>query len=89
VSHLQGDFTVASRVVFINGKPEPSLYRKFNVKTVDGIDDFASLAEVLERRFLRLPEKADDLTDPWALPDLVRFTCKLSYLFKLTVSANM
>jgi excinuclease ABC subunit C len=68
---LQGDCTVASRVVFIDGRPVPSLYRKFNIKTVDGIDDFASIEEVLERRFRRLPDKHDDSDDPWTMPDLV------------------
>lgn len=49
----------------------PSLYRKFNIKTVDGINDFASLEEVLERRFRRIPDKTEDPDDPWAIPDLV------------------
>lgn len=48
------------------------MYRKFNIKSVDGIDDFASIEEVLERRFRRIPEKQEDTDDPWALPDLVR-----------------
>lgn len=75
MSHSQGDFTVASRVVFVDGKPAPHLYRKFNIKTVAGIDDYASLEEVLERRFLRLPDSNGSDDDPWALPDLVSATC--------------
>jgi excinuclease ABC subunit C len=62
---------VASRVVFIDGRPVPSLYRKFNIKSVDGINDFASIEEVLERRFRRIPDNKDSTDDPWAIPDLV------------------
>jgi len=75
VSHTQGDFPVASRVVFIDGKPEPSLYRKFNIQTVEGVDDYASLEEVLERRFRRAWINGQgcpvDKEDPWAIPDLI------------------
>ena len=75
ISHTQGDVAVGSRVVFIDGKRVPHLYRKFNIKTVQGVDDYASLEEVLERRFRRSWDSeagrfvASD--DPWALPDLV------------------
>jgi excinuclease ABC subunit C len=75
ISHTQGESAVGSRVVFVNGKPAPHLYRKFNIKTVEGIDDYASLAEVLERRFLRSWVNGlggqVDREDPWAIPDLV------------------
>jgi excinuclease ABC subunit B len=75
VSHTQGEVAVASRVVFINGRPAPHLYRRFNIKTVDGIDDYASLEEVLERRFHRVWVNGEsglvDGTDPWSMPDLV------------------
>ena len=54
VSHIQGTSTVASMSVFINGSPDTSLYRKFRIKTVAGNDDFASMREVLTRRFKRL-----------------------------------
>jgi len=67
ISHTQGDFPVGSRVVFVEGKPAPHLYRRFNIKTVDGVDDYASLEEVLERRFRRA--QTDD--DSWSPPDLV------------------
>jgi excinuclease UvrABC nuclease subunit len=82
ISHLQGEATVASRVVFIDGRPVPSLYRKFNIKSVIGINDFASIEEVLERRFRRIPNTHDDQSDAWAMPDLVRriFTFILLYL---------
>jgi excinuclease ABC subunit C len=61
ISHFQGEGTVASRVVFIEGKPEKSLYRHYHVREVTGPDDFKSLREVLERRF----------TGDATLPDLV------------------
>jgi excinuclease ABC subunit C len=64
---MNGEYTVASRVVFLDGKPAPKLYRKFNIKSVDGIDDYASMKEVLYRRFLRLEEPGDS----WSMPDLV------------------
>ena len=54
VSHIQGTSTVASMSVFINGAPDTSQYRKFRIKTVAGNDDFASMREVLTRRFKRL-----------------------------------
>ena len=51
ISHVQGAYTVGSMIVFINGKPKKDQYRRFKIKTVKGIDDFASLNEVLDRRF--------------------------------------
>jgi len=45
---------VASMVVFEDGKPKPAHYRRFKMKTVDGVDDFESIREVLRRRFKRL-----------------------------------
>jgi len=75
ISHNHGDYSVGSRVVFVDGQKEPSLYRKFNIKNVDGIDDYASLQEVLSRRFKRAwvngagGPVADN--DPWGLPDIV------------------
>jgi excinuclease ABC subunit B len=75
ISHTQGDFAVGSRVVFVGGKPAPHLYRRFNIQTVEGVDDYASLEEVLERRFRRAWINGEggpvDEDDPWALPDLV------------------
>ncbi len=63
ISHLGGTDTVASQVVFINGKPSKKDYRRFNIKTVAGIDDFASMREVLGRRLRRAKEdgKSPDL----------------------------
>ena len=54
ISHIQGSNTVASMVVFEDGKPKTTHYRRFKMKTVDGVDDFASMREVLRRRFNRL-----------------------------------
>jgi excinuclease ABC subunit C len=75
ISHTQGEVAVASRVVFIDGKPAKHLYRRFNIKTVDGINDYASLEEVLERRFQRAWVNGEgdlvDREDPWSMPDLV------------------
>eukprot|EP00977_Amphora_coffeiformis_P005928 scaffold1267_cov171-Amphora_coffeaeformis.AAC.4 len=75
ISHTQGESSVGSRVVFIDGKPAPHLYRKFNIQTVDGVDDYASIQEVLERRFLRSWINGCggqvDAQDPWSIPDLV------------------
>ena len=53
ISHIAGNYTVGVAVVFEQGYPNPSLYRKFNIKTVEGIDDFRSMKETLTRRYAR------------------------------------
>jgi excinuclease ABC subunit C len=53
ISNIQGTASVGSMVVFTQGTPNRSLYRKFNIKNVEGPDDFASMEEVLRRRFKR------------------------------------
>ena len=63
ISNLQGTDTVASMVVFEDGKPKKSLYRKFIIKTVEGPDDFSSMREVIERRYLRLKEEKQPFPD--------------------------
>ena len=63
VSHIQGTNTVASMVVFQNGKPLSSHYRRFKIKTVEGNDDFASMREVLTRRFKRLQKAREEATN--------------------------
>jgi excinuclease ABC subunit C len=65
ISHFQGSFTVASMVVAVDGKPARGEYRKYKVKTVEGVDDFASMEEVVERRYRRVKEEGG----PW--PDLI------------------
>ena len=54
ISHIQGSNLVGSMVVFEDGKPRPAHYRRFKVKTVEGVDDYESMREVLRRRFKRL-----------------------------------
>jgi excinuclease ABC subunit C len=57
ISHIQGAETVASMVVWEDGAMKKSDYRKFQVKTVTGVDDFASMREVIQRRYKRLQEE--------------------------------
>jgi len=57
ISNLQGTSSVGSMVVFIDGHPRPQEYRRFRIKTVQGSNDFASMAEVLRRRFRRARER--------------------------------
>lgn len=64
-SNLQGSDPVAAMVVFRNGKPFKSEYRHFNIKTVEGPDDFASMAEVIHRRYSKL------LAEEKPLPQLI------------------
>ncbi len=63
ISNLQGSDSVASMVVFEDGKPKKSQYRKFIIKSVDGPDDFASMREVIERRYSKLKEENSPLPD--------------------------
>jgi excinuclease ABC subunit C len=63
ISHLSGTDTVASNVVFVDGQPSKKDYRHYNVKTVEGIDDFASMREILGRRFRRLKEEGGPRPD--------------------------
>jgi excinuclease ABC subunit C len=60
-SNIQGTNPVASCVVFRNAKPAKRDYRHFNIKTVVGPDDFASMKEVLTRRYTRLMEEGEEL----------------------------
>ena len=60
-SNIQGTNPVASCVVFRNAKPAKRDYRHFNIKTVEGPDDFASMKEVLTRRYTRLMEEGEEL----------------------------
>ena len=61
ISNFQGTNNVASCVVFKNGKPSKKLYRKFNIKTVDGQNDFGSMQEVVYRRYKRLLDEKQEL----------------------------
>ena len=60
-SNIQGTHPVAACVVFKNGKPSKKEYRRFNIKTVSGPDDFASMEEVVLRRYRRLLEQDESL----------------------------
>jgi excinuclease ABC subunit C len=62
-SNIQGAYPVAAMSVFRNGKPSKKEYRHFNIKTVEGPDDFASMEEVIFRRYRRMLEEAQDLPD--------------------------
>ncbi len=63
ISHLHGTDTVGSLVFFRDGKPEKKEYRHFKISTVDGIDDFASMREVVRRYFTRRLEEKKELPD--------------------------
>ncbi|MGE4618257.1 MAG: excinuclease ABC subunit UvrC [Planctomycetota bacterium] len=62
ISNTQGTLSVASRVFFDSGEPDTDLYRRYRIRTVHGSDDFASMEEVLQRRF-RPTENRDPLPD--------------------------
>jgi len=65
ISHIQGAETVASMVVWEDGKMKKSDYRKFIIRTVEGVDDFASMREVVTRRYKRIQDEKK------AMPSLV------------------
>ena len=77
ISHIQGSSLVGSMVVFDDGKPRTRDYRRFKIKAVDGVDDYASMKEMLTRRFKRLSQSIanpdpDGKVDGWGvMPDLV------------------
>jgi excinuclease ABC subunit C len=60
-SNIQGSYPVAAMVVFTNGKPDKKEYRHFNIKTVEGPNDFASMEEVIYRRYKRVIEENQPL----------------------------
>ena len=63
ISNTQGTDSVASMVVFVDGKPKKSEYRKFKIQSVDGPNDFASMREVMERRYSRVLEEGTEFPD--------------------------
>lgn len=63
ISHFQGGETTASSVVFEEGRPRKEAYRRYRVRTVAGVDDFASLAEAAVRRYQRLFKAGEPLPD--------------------------
>ena len=62
-SNIQGTYPVASMVCFVDGKPKKREYRKYNIKTVVGVDDFESMTEVVYRRYKRVLEEKKSLPD--------------------------
>jgi len=65
ISNIMGNQSVGSMVSFLNGKPDKNNYRRFRIKTVEGIDDFQMIAEIVRRRYTRL--QAEGLS----FPDLI------------------
>ncbi|HON36427.1 MAG TPA: excinuclease ABC subunit UvrC [Methanothrix sp.] len=63
ISHLAGSFAVGSMVQFRKGKPDKTNYRRFRIRDVQGGDDFASIAEVVRRRYSRLKKENKELPD--------------------------
>lgn len=63
IAHLQGGETVASLVQFIDGLPFKHGYKRFKIRTVEGVDDFAALREVVSRRFRRLQQEGEPFPD--------------------------
>jgi excinuclease ABC subunit C len=61
ISNIQGSDMVASLVVFSDGKPQKNKYRKYKIRTVDGSNDYASMQEVVERRYTRLMQENGSL----------------------------
>ena len=68
ISNISGFDSVGSMVVYVKGKPKKNDYRKFKIKWVVGPDDYASMDEVLTRRFMRAREGSEGFTD---LPDII------------------
>ncbi len=63
ISNIQGNFAVGAMIVFTNGQPDKSQYRKFKIKYTEGINDFAMMAEIIARRFTGNKD--------WIWPDLI------------------
>jgi len=81
ISNTQGTNSVGAMVVFEAGRPRPNEYRRFKIKTVEGPNDFASIQEMLRRRFRRQAQQSEEraeeieqevpLEHDWAMPDLI------------------
>ncbi len=68
ISNIQGTNSVGSMAVFENGAPKSEHYRRFKIKTVDGVDDYSMMREVLSRRFRRMAKSAEDTAPNRAVP---------------------
>src|SRR5207247_4661437 len=75
VSHVQGTSVVASMVVFEDGRPAKSQYRRFRARISDRNDDFANMRETLRRRFARSSQADEIAGSAWTLPDRVILDC--------------
>ncbi len=62
-SHLQGDAPIGAMVVFINGEPNKKMYRRYHIEGIEKRDDYASMKEVIERRYKRLKENNEKMPD--------------------------
>jgi excinuclease ABC subunit C len=71
ISHIQGAETVASMVVWEKGAMKKSDYRKFQVKTVSGVDDFAAMREIIHRRYKKFGEDSKPIGKDSTLPSLI------------------
>jgi len=72
ISNIQGAMATGSMVVFVEGLPHKSEYRRFKIRTVEGPDDYAMMQEVLRRRFRKAVIREARAEDTWAkLPDLI------------------
>lgn len=63
ISHLSGTSMVGSMVQFRNGAPDKSNYRRFRIRSVEGVDDFRAIAEIVRRRYSRLLEEKKEMPD--------------------------
>jgi excinuclease ABC subunit C len=63
ISHLSGTSTVGSMVQYRNGKPDKSNYRRFRIRSVEGVDDTSAIAEIVRRRYYRLKKDNSDFPD--------------------------
>ncbi len=86
ISHIQGAETVASMVVWENGAMKKADYRKFQVKTVSGVDDFASMAEIVTRRYSKFANGATPTGKDAVLPSLVLIDGGLGQLHAAAVA---
>ena len=90
ISNIMGNQSVGSMVSFLNGKPDKNNYRRFRIKTVEGIDDFQMIAEIVKRRYTRLQKEG------LSFPDLIvidggkgQLGAAVKELKKLNLSLNI
>jgi excinuclease ABC subunit C len=88
ISHIQGAETVASMVVWENGAMKKADYRKFQVKTVSGVDDFASMREIVQRRYAKFANGAKPTGKDSTLPSLILIDGGLGQLHSAAEALN-